>query len=138
MYKNYSKIGKFGDCLLINTNYGYDVCMVDGIDKCFAKGPGPVDNLGPSAPNCQAFLAEQCSIEWNPKCELYYRTHKQSLERNLPNTFEGMRISNMSLLKKRGVCAKEQSGHMSNVKGRAVHSMLDTSPLSEPRNPLFF
>lgn len=88
MYKNYSKIGKFGDCLLINTNYGYDVCMFDGIDKCFAKGPGPVDNLGPSAPNCQAFLAEQCSIEWNPKCELYYRTHKQSLERNLPNTYK--------------------------------------------------
>lgn len=85
--KNYATIGKFGDCLLVNTNYGYDVCMFDGIDKCFAKGPGPVDQLGPSAPNCQAFMAEQCSIDWNPNCELYYRTHNQSLERHLPNTY---------------------------------------------------
>jgi hypothetical protein len=87
MYKNYSTIGNFRDCLLVNTNYGYDVCMYDGIDKGFAKGPGPVDNLGPGSPNCQAFLAEQCSVDWNPNCELYYRTHNQSLERYLPNTY---------------------------------------------------
>ncbi len=88
MYKNYATIGKFGDCLLVNTNYGYDVCMTDTIDKCFAKGPGPINNLGPAAPNCQAFLAEQCSIEWNPNCEIYYRTQNQSLERYLPNTYK--------------------------------------------------
>lgn len=85
--KSYSTIGNFGTCLLVNNQYGYDVCMFDGIDKCFAKGPGPTHELGPSAPNCQAFLAEQCSVEWNPKCELYYRTHNQSLERYLPNTY---------------------------------------------------
>lgn len=85
-FKNYSTIGSFGNCLLVNTNYGYDVCMFDGIDKCFAKGPGPVNNLGPESPNCQAFLAEQCSIEWNPKCELYYRYHNNSNQRYYPNT----------------------------------------------------
>lgn len=85
MSKNYATIGKFGDCLLVNTNYGYDVCMFDGIDKCFAKGPGPVDNLGPSSPNCQSFLAEQCSVDWNSNCETYYRVHNNSNQRYQPN-----------------------------------------------------
>lgn len=85
--RNYSTIGNFGNCLLVNSNYGYDVCMFDGIDKCFAKGPGPVNDLGPEAPNCQAFMAEQCSIDWNPKCEMYYRYHNNSNQRFYPNTY---------------------------------------------------
>ena len=31
MSRNYATIGKFGDCLLVNTNYGYDVCMFDAL-----------------------------------------------------------------------------------------------------------
>lgn len=86
MRKNYATIGEFGSCLLVNNQYGYDVCMFDGIDKAFAKGPGPIDELGPGAPNCQAFLAEQCSINWNENCEIFYRTHNDSNQRWLPNT----------------------------------------------------
>lgn len=86
MKKNYATIGGFGSCLLVNNQYGYDICMFDGINKCFAKGPGPVDDLGPGSSSCQAFLAEQCSIDWNENCEIFYRTHNDSNQRWYPNS----------------------------------------------------
>jgi hypothetical protein len=86
MKRNYATIGDFGSCLLVNNQYGYDVCMFDGIDKAFAKGPGPIQDLGPGAPNCQAFLAEQCAIDWNANCEIFYRTHNDSNQRWYPNS----------------------------------------------------
>lgn len=60
--------------------------MFDGIDKGFAKGPGPVNDLGPRSNACQTFLAEQCSVQWNPKCEQFYRYHNNSNQRYFPNT----------------------------------------------------
>ncbi len=86
MDKRYTKIGDFGSCILVNTQYGYDVCLQDGIDKAFAKGPGPVYRLGPSEKNCQAFMAEQCSVDWNENCEKYYQMHKNSNQRYFPNS----------------------------------------------------
>lgn len=67
----------------------FDYCMFDTIDKAFANGPGAPNLLGPTAPSCQAFMAQQCAAEWGPYCEMYYKAHGPcggSNEQTFPNT----------------------------------------------------
>jgi hypothetical protein len=87
MYSQIRNLG--GEAYCSDVMKAYDYCLLETVDRGFGFGPGANTAIGPAAPRCQAFMAEQCSLEWNPFCEAYYRQYGRcggSNERRFPGT----------------------------------------------------
>ena len=76
----YRKIGNFGSNRSLSNN-PFSYCLVDSIDNKFDHAPVG-DLYGPDSKNCQVFMAEHCSKNWDEACEIY---EKGNTKRAYPN-----------------------------------------------------
>jgi hypothetical protein len=76
MKNSYVSIAQFGNIAESPADDPLTFCMANTIDKNFIHGP--LGSLyGPRTKQCQLYLAERCSKNWDGYCEYYYQ-HQQA------------------------------------------------------------
>ena len=81
----YTSIRNVG-CTDVDSDHPLTYCLTNAVDQKFIHGSSANIVSGPSARNCQLYLAEYCANGWDKFCEFASQNNNTSF----PNTFDGI------------------------------------------------
>lgn len=83
---SYTSICNFGTCMNQNLNEPLAMCLVQGTNRGFARGPGNTNLIGPKSTACLEYMSERCAQNFDGYCDMYRNITNQSGDNYFPNT----------------------------------------------------